>query len=196
MCPISNYWYLIYIVQKLGILDTFRCGFYTPCIAASIKVYVMHFNFALVCLVIIDLLSKYFANHRHAIFSYSEILGDFLGVELTHNYGITMSMFNVAPCYMIVVLQALFTLPFLYFALTSRDALLKAGAILFSAGGLGNTIDRALNGRVTDLFTSNMSPSFPVFNLADLYILAGAILIIFYISRSYRHTGTVRSTRH
>ncbi len=52
--------------------------------------------------------------------------------------------------------------------------------IMIAAGGIGNMIDRIVNGFVTDLF-SFVLIHFPVFNVADIYIVCGTILISIYI---------------
>ena len=50
-----------------------------------------------------------------------------------------------------------------------------AGALILS-GGLGNLIDRLRLGYVVDMFHFVFWPSYPVFNLADICIVAGAVL--------------------
>ncbi|MEG0036344.1 MAG: signal peptidase II, partial [Oscillospiraceae bacterium] len=47
--------------------------------------------------------------------------------------------------------------------------------ILVLAGGLGNCIDRAINGYVVDMFQFAFFPSFPIFNVADIFITLGGI---------------------
>jgi signal peptidase II len=53
----------------------------------------------------------------------------------------------------------------------------KVGLILIISGALGNIIDRAMDGVVTDflLFFVGNTPFF-IFNLADAYISCGAVL--------------------
>lgn len=52
----------------------------------------------------------------------------------------------------------------------------KIGLVLLSGGALGNLIDRLNHGCVTDFIDFNF---FPVFNLADIFIFVGAVLILF-----------------
>lgn len=47
---------------------------------------------------------------------------------------------------------------------------------LILAGGAGNLIDRVRLGYVVDMFHFEFLPSFPVFNVADMCIVAGMIL--------------------
>jgi len=77
----------------------------------------------------------------------------------------------------------------------SRSILLKVGTGLFIGGTLGNLIDRILWGHVTDfieVFSSDGDASM-VFNLADLCIVAGILVLeaflIRFIIRAIREKG-------
>ena len=48
------------------------------------------------------------------------------------------------------------------------------------AGGVGNLIDRVLLGYVVDMFHFEFWQSYPVFNIADIFVVAGMILGSFY----------------
>ena len=51
-----------------------------------------------------------------------------------------------------------------------------------AGGGLGNMIDRLVDGAVTDFFSFHFWPSFPVFNVADIFVTCGCVLfVIFYL---------------
>ena len=51
-------------------------------------------------------------------------------------------------------------------------------AVFVMAGGIGNCIDRILYGYVQDMFMFNFAPSFPIFNVADIFITVFALLFI------------------
>lgn len=53
----------------------------------------------------------------------------------------------------------------------------KVGLTLVLAGGFGNTLNRLFRGYVIDFIYFNIK-GFPVFNLADFYILTGIIMIL------------------
>ena len=62
-----------------------------------------------------------------------------------------------------------------------------AGALILS-GGLGNLIDRLRLGYVVDMFHFVFWPSYPVFNLADICIVAGAVLgAVYYLFLWEKH---------
>lgn len=55
---------------------------------------------------------------------------------------------------------------------------LRMGFLFVLAGAIGNGIDRALRGYVVD-FLEVTFIKWPVFNLADIYVVAGACIILF-----------------
>ncbi len=57
------------------------------------------------------------------------------------------------------------------------DALARTSVALIVAGGVGNVIDRVLYGFVVDMITIIPLPIFQVFNIADMAISAGAVLL-------------------
>ena len=50
--------------------------------------------------------------------------------------------------------------------------------VLVTAGGLANCIDRVIYGYVQDMFMFDFAPSFPIFNVADIFITVFALLFI------------------
>jgi signal peptidase II len=99
-------------------------------------------------------------------FIHSANTGMALGILQNYN-GLFIALSEIA-CIAIVLL---------YPSLSRRwDGLLLGLGLGFILGGAaGNLIDRIFLGYVTDIFLVNL---FPVFNLADLSIFLGAVLII------------------
>ena len=56
----------------------------------------------------------------------------------------------------------------------------KASLVLVIAGGLGNLIDRVINGYVVDFLYFRLI-DFPVFNVADCFVVIGAFMLIVYL---------------
>lgn len=61
-----------------------------------------------------------------------------------------------------------------------KSRILQTSATLLFAGAFGNAIDRIFRGYVID-FISTAFITFPVFNVADIAITVGAVLLIIYL---------------
>ena len=59
--------------------------------------------------------------------------------------------------------------------------LIKIFLIMIISGGTSNLIDRIFRGYVVDYIDINQIFKFPVFNVADISIVLGTILLILYI---------------
>lgn len=57
---------------------------------------------------------------------------------------------------------------------------MRASAALIYAGAVGNLIDRVWHGYVVDLFSFDLI-HFPVFNVADICVVCGVILLAVYL---------------
>lgn len=59
--------------------------------------------------------------------------------------------------------------------------MVKISLIMVISGGVSNLIDRLVRGNVVDYIDINAIISYPVFNIADVFIVLGVMLIIGYI---------------
>ena len=94
-----------------------------------------------------------------------------------------------------VVMLAL--LGVLLFSRYRRYRLLNAGLILIVAGGIGNLIDRIVNGFVVDMLHFHIAAinfDFPVFNVADCYVVIGALITLFFFFFLYDEKADRRPT--
>ena len=60
-----------------------------------------------------------------------------------------------------------------------RHPLGRTALVLILAGGIGNLIDRVRLGYVVDMFNFQFM-SYPVFNVADICVVCGVILLVIY----------------
>lgn len=102
------------------------------------------------------------------------VAGEFAGLQYSRNPGIAFGL------RLPDVVQEFFILGALLFvcvlAWKSADtALSKTGYGLIVGGALGNVIDRARDGFVTDFFQVG---SFPIFNVADSCITVGVVFLL------------------
>lgn len=104
-------------------------------------------------------------------------------VELTrvHNYGAAWSSFS-GQRWLLVGLTSLILLAVLaaLFRRIVRHPLGVLAGCLILSGGLGNIIDRVRLGYVVDMFHFQFWPAYPVFNVADVCVVSGALLAAVY----------------
>lgn len=117
-------------------------------------------------------------------------------LELTrvHNYGAAWSSFSgmrwLLSAVTAVILAVVLVL--LLRGMVRHPVGLLAGALILS-GGLGNLIDRLRLGYVVDMFHLPFWPSYPTFNLADVCIVAGAVLgAVYYLFLYEKHDRGAR----
>ncbi|MFC2661674.1 MAG: signal peptidase II, partial [Eubacterium sp.] len=69
----------------------------------------------------------------------------------------------------------------------------KYALILVAVGGLGNLTDRVLFGKVTDMISFSFFP--PIFNVADIAITTGCIMVAVYVFFGERFRSPSRGRR-
>ena len=113
-------------------------------------------------------------------------LGGIVELKLVHNFGAAWSTFSGMTMGLIVVTFILCVVIVAYALLASKEAsmLEMVGLALVFAGGVGNLIDRMVNGYVVD-FISPLFIDFPTFNVADTGITCGIVCVIVALGRRY-----------
>ena len=136
-------------------------------------------KFTLIILIVItlDQISKYilsvnydyFFNKSLYIFSFNYI----------RNYGAAFNIFEGNRIFLSLtsILSSLILIYFIFFKETI-NSINRYGLSLILSGSLGNGIDRLLKGYVIDFINLNII-DFPIFNIADISINIGCIILIF-----------------
>lgn len=154
-----------------------------------------HIGLFVICAVLwiaIDRASKVFFESSYVVGQTSPDFGP-VRFCLVHNTGAAWGMFSNSTFVLAVFSLAVCALIVAFFVLHQRVFGFRAsfvetlGASLICAGGIGNAIDRLSQAFVTD-FIQFTFIDFPVFNVADIGVTCGiVILILGYIiaSRAY-----------
>ena len=101
----------------------------------------------------------------------------FVELLTVHNYGAAWSSFSGQRILLLFVTSLIIsTLILLMARRIVRHPLGVAACCLVISGGIGNLIDRFLGGYVVDMVHFEFWPSYPVFNVADICVVCGAIL--------------------
>ncbi|MDX6697406.1 MAG: signal peptidase [Solirubrobacteraceae bacterium] len=101
----------------------------------------------------------------------------FAGIDLVHvrNKGIAFGLFDRGGTVLTVVTLAALVLLLVYFALHASRPWLWLPTGLLLGGAIGNLIDRAREGAVTDFLDP---PLWPAFNVADMSITIGVVALL------------------
>ena len=100
-------------------------------------------------------------------------------VELltVHNYGAAWSSFSGQRFLLLGVTAVIIVVVTVLLARrVVRHPLGVAACFLLVSGGVGNLVDRLRLGYVVDMFHFEFWPSYPVFNVADICVVCGALL--------------------
>lgn len=105
----------------------------------------------------------------------------FPGVQIVHvlNRGVAFGALSGKPIVMVIVLIALAGLV-LWFALHSTREYVWIPTGMLLGGAVGNIIDRVRDGAVTDFIKI---PLWPAFNVADVAIVFGVIVLLWVLER-------------
>ena len=139
------------------------------------------------CIILAIIVIDYFSKQYALLFDQNYVLNSFITIYKMNNYGIAFSLFNELEgvgqliLNIVIFLILVFIARELFTNLASSNLYL-IGLSLILGGGSANFIDRYDNSAVTDFIVLHYKDIyFPaVFNIADLSISIGAVLIIIY----------------
>ena len=105
----------------------------------------------------------------------------FMDIAHIHNFGISFGLFAGLLPYWIIALIGLFiSIIIILMIFSTNNNIEKWGLTIIFAGAISNILDRMMNGYVIDfIYLSYNNLYWPTFNLADIYITIGILIIIF-----------------
>jgi signal peptidase II len=137
----------------------------------------MLFYFTTILVFVLDQIFKFLVHNFMHLGQSIPLLGNIVSLTYVRNTGAAFSLFIGFSPYLIVV-GVLVVLAVLYFhyRLPSKPIFLQFGLACVLGGSLGNLADRIFRGYVVDYLDITL---WPVFNLADIMINIGVILIAY-----------------
>ena len=131
----------------------------------------------LVILIGADQALKYWTVTHLALGESTELLPGVLQLTRLHNYGAAWSSLSGKTVVLLIVTTALLiAVAWLQVKKIVRHRLGVAAGLFILGGGLGNMIDRVWHGYVVDMLDISPLFEYPVFNLADCFVVVGAVL--------------------
>ena len=137
----------------------------------------MLYTLLIAALVAVDQLTKYLVRANIPQGGSVPFLPGFLDFTYVKNTGMAFSMLS-QHTWLLTVLSAVVSVGLIVLLVRGyfTHPIGKATLSRLLAGAIGNLIDRARVGYVVDMFHFEFWPSYPVFNVADICVVAGAIL--------------------
>ena len=139
----------------------------------------MNSFFILVFFVFCDLITKFFIKNNFLI-NESKKINSFLDIVYIQNYGVSFGFLSGLVSYWILVIVGLLVTSLIYYLMiNSFKRLEKLAYFIIIIGALSNILDRIINSYVVDFISLHYYDFYwPAFNLADIYITIGIIMLI------------------
>ncbi len=139
----------------------------------------MYFFFIIIAIILVDQGVKHWITQSFSLYETMPLIGDRIALTHIHNQGAAFSLLEGHSLLLIFVpgFFLLVGLVYLWRHKTNRGKVFLLGISFVIGGGIGNLLDRAIQGHVVDMFQVG---TFPVFNVADIFITVGCGLIAIY----------------
>ena len=135
-------------------------------------------------IVLIDQFTKYLMFYNKKLFINKDFL--LFKLDFVKNYGAAFNIFSGSRIFLSLI-SIFFSILLIYLILRKNtSSLLDLYSYSFILGGtIGNGIDRIYKGFVVDFINLNII-NFPVFNIADISINIGFIILLYNIFKNNR----------
>ena len=130
-------------------------------------------------LVFADLFSKFLVFNYIDLYQFIKIT-NFLDITHIHNFGVSFGLFaGTIPPLVLIIFAILVVFFIIYLFLKTEDIYEHWGFFIIICGAVSNIIDRSLNSYVVDFISIHYKNFYwPAFNLADIYITIGIIMLL------------------
>ncbi len=132
-------------------------------------------------IIIFDLLTKEFIAESMMGEGNKSFISGLINFTYVENNGAAWNMFAGNKVFLIIIsLVFVLLLGLFYFLERKNGTLFHIGAGLIFGGAVGNLVDRIFIGFVRDFIQFDFWQSFPVFNIADVALTIGVVVIVLY----------------
>ena len=135
-----------------------------------------------ILIILFDQVTKYLMFYKYKLFINKDFL--LFKIDFVKNYGAAFNIFSGSRIFLSFI-SIIFSILLIYLILRknpSKSPYLYSYSIILG-GTIGNGIDRILKGYVIDFINLNII-DFPVFNIADLSINIGFIILFYNIIKN------------
>ncbi len=144
----------------------------------------LYFFLISIFIILLDQLTKYLIFYNYKLFINKDYI--FFKLDYVKNYGAAFNIFSGSRLFLSGV-SIIYSIILIYLILREKTFnYLEIVSYCFILGGsIGNGLDRIINGYVIDFININIL-NFPVFNIADISINIGFILLIYSLFKRNR----------
>jgi len=141
--------------------------------------------FLTIVFLVIDIVSKLVVSNLMNVNESIRVIRDFFYITYVRNTGAAWSIFAGETWLLIIVsLIIMFLIIWYIYKNRPKSKLEIVGYSMVLGGAIGNFIDRVIYGYVIDFLNFYIfGYDYPIFNLADSFILIGVILLVIYTWR-------------
>ena len=142
----------------------------------------------------LDIITKYIVQRSLLVYEQRDVIGEYLRLTYIHNtgaaFGIQLGPYS-REIFLVLSLVALVALVMMYYYTPSEDRLRLASIAFICGGAIGNLIDRVRSERgVVDFLDVGVGTiRWPVFNVADMAVTAGAIILALSLWKEEKSEG-------
>ena len=148
----------------------------------------------IILLIVAEQAAKYWAVSKLKGTSGMTLITGVLELQYLENRGMAFGMLQ-GKIPLLIALCLLFFCVFLYIYIkipkTRYYLPLICTALVLAAGAVGNLIDRVFRGYVIDFIYFSLI-DFPVFNVADIYVVCSGIFLVFCVCFKYKDENDFR----
>ena len=129
--------------------------------------------------VFFDLFTKYWIKNNLAL-NHSIELNSFIDIVYVQNYGVSFGILSgLVSHWILIIIATMVVLLIIYLMQVSKKKSEKLAFFIILIGAISNILDRAMNTFVVDFISIHYRNYYwPAFNLADIYITIGVIMLI------------------
>lgn len=136
-----------------------------------------------------DLISKHIAEANMKLGQTIPVIRNVFHITYVMNEGAAFSIFSGKQTFLVIITAAALLAVIIYIAVKRpKNPLIMTSLTMILAGGTGNLYDRIVLNGVRDFFDFRII-NFAVFNIADIFVVCGALLLVLYLWLSNEKKG-------
>lgn len=134
----------------------------------------------------LDQITKTYVKNNLPLGQSNEVIQDFFYFTHVENTGAAFGILKDGR-YFFIILTIIISFVLIYVMIKNKSKILRLAISIILGGALGNFIDRLLYGKVTDFLDFYIfGYDYPVFNVSDICVNIGTILLAIYIIFIYK----------